>query len=189
MEALKSADGLSAELENDEAMKTLETISDVLVEKPEPVWHVTEKTVWGEKGVWLIPDLSDATPSKIDETEEQKTAREAFQKAGEEALALDKEKVDAWWEICLELDEDGKYKFKAEHVAGACNFSSLLTMPMFGRKGKKMTAMEVVKLRTRYGRPAAACHSKGKKYVLGQGRKRQGYVVGTDGAWRKVVNA
>ena len=173
------------ELGNDEALNTLETVADLLTEQPEPVWRVTEKTPWGEKGIWVIPQPVE----KVEETEEEKTAREAFQKVGEEALAKDKALVDDWWSFCLEADEGGKYKHPAQFVADACNLTSLIDLPMFGRKSKKMTAMEVVKLRTRYGLPASVCHKKGKKFVLGEGRKRQEYVVGTDGAWRKVANA
>lgn len=87
--------------------------------------------------------------------------------------------VDKWAERALEVDNTGDYVLTSEQVARQFNAINL--------RRRQMDTLEAIKFRARYGVPKATCHKMGQKFTRGSGRKKTQYVVGFDGAWRKVV--
>lgn len=158
VENQKAVDGMTAEVEG---VKFVET--------------VIARTPWGNKTA-MLPEV------KVEETEEQKTARVKLQEDNEEVLKTEKEKVDRWYENAFNYNENREFVISAQAMADEFND----TLRKEGKR--KMTAWDAIKFRVRYALPAAACHSKGQKFHRGSGKRRQEYNVGSDGVWRKATN-
>jgi len=148
-------------------------MSDVVesseVKTPEKVFRVTERTPWGQKGVWEVPN-----PKPVLTDEEQATMA-ALMKEEDDKKTAERAIGDAWWAKVLERDDKGFVH---------SSFELATEYPHEILKSKKIDAAKVWKLRGQFARSARESHTAGKTFMVAG----QTYRVGFDGAWRKTAN-
>jgi len=141
------------------------------LDTPKKVFRVTERTPWGNKGVWELP----VPRPEVTLTEEEQATKTALLKEEEDKIAAERAVVDGWWAKVLERNDGG---FVHSSISLAEEYPHELL------KSKKIDANKVWKLRGQFARPAKESHSKGKTFVV----SGQTYRVGFDGSWRKTAN-